>query len=143
MMNEFKTVILDYLNKNKNFIEKNKLKKQLNIKGEEQTQSFCDALDALVEEGSLFFDEKKGYRIFSNELGYAYGEIEINKSGNGFVHTNEGYTIFIESSDLEGALHGDKVLVSSIEFGRRDQFKGKIHKIFKYRIFTEKKVKIF
>ena len=130
-MNELKIVILDYLSENRTFIDKNKLKKQLNIKGEEQTQSFCDALDALVEEGSLFFDEKKGYRIFSNELGYAYGEIEINKSGNGFVHTNEGYTIFIESSDLEGALHGDKVLVSSIEFGRRDQFKGKIHKVLK------------
>ena len=112
-------------------LDKSKLKKQLNIKGEEQTQSFCDALDALVEEGSLFFDEKKGYRIFNNELGFAYGEVEINKLGNGFVHNNDGYTIFIESADLNGALHGDKVLVSSIEFGRRDQFKGKIHKVLK------------
>ena len=130
-MLEFKQLILEYLNKNNAYIDKSKLKKQLNIKGEEQTQSFCSALEGLVEEGSLFFDERKGYRIFTNELGYAYGEIEINKSGNGFVHTKDGYTIFIEGADLNGALNGDKVVVSNIDFGRRDQYKGKVSKVLK------------
>ena len=124
-------VILQYLEVNKNFIKKEELKKKLKIKGEEQTVSFLGALDALVEDGSLFFDERKGYRLFTNELGCVFGEIEINKSGNGFVHTNDGYTIFIDSLSLNGALNGDKVIVSSITFGRKDDFRGEVLRIVK------------
>lgn len=130
-MGNMREMILQYLEENKYFISREELKKKLKIKGEEQTESFLSMLDALVEDGSLFFDERKGYRLFENELGYAFGEIEINKSGNGFVHTNDGYTIFIDKLDLNGALHGDKVLVSSIVFGRKDDFKGEVHKVVK------------
>lgn len=126
-----KDVILEYFNLNNHFISKEELKKRLNIKGEEQTQVFFDALEALVEDGSLFFDTKKGYRLFENDLGMAFGEIEINKSGNGFVHTNDGYNIFIESNDLNGALNGDRVIVSSIVFGKGDSYKGEVYKVIK------------
>ena len=52
----------------------------------------------------MFFDSKKGYKLFTNDLGFAYGEIEINKAGNGFIHTKDGYTIFIAKEDLNGAV---------------------------------------
>ena len=80
---------------------------------------------------SLFFDEKKGYKIFTNDLGYAYGEIEINKSGNGFIHTKDGHIIFISNEDLNGALDGDLVIISSIDFGRKKDFKGVVYKVLK------------
>ena len=130
-MTECKKEIENYFKQNNRFINSDELKKKMNIKGEEQTNLFYDALNKLVEEGSLFFDAKKGYKLFTNDLGFAYGEIEINKAGNGFVHTKDGYTIFIENIDLNGALNGDKVMVSSIDFGRRDQFKGEVHKVLK------------
>lgn len=130
-MVNYKIEIENYFKKNNNFLKAEELKKKMNIKGEEQTNLFYDALNELIEEGSLFFDTKKGYRLFTNDLGFAYGEIEINKSGNGFVHTKDGYTIFIENADLNGSLNGDKVMVSSIDFGRRDEFKGEVHKILK------------
>ena len=130
-MKSIKEMILQYLEKNKHFIKGEELKKKLNIKGEEQTTLFFDVLEALVEDGSLFFDSSKGYRLFENNLGLAFGEIEINKAGNGFVHTNDGYTIFIDAPDLNGALDGDKVIVSSLGIGKKNDYKGEIYKIVK------------
>ena len=103
----------------------------MKISGEEQTGYFFDALKVLEEDGSLFFDKKKGYRILTNDLGFAYGEIEINKEGTGFVHTKDGYKIIIDSQNLNGALNGDYVLISSIEYGKRNDFKGEVYKVLK------------
>ena len=130
-MTAIKNQIQEYFENNNNYIKAEELKRILKIKGEEQTNRFYDDLNALIEEGSLFFDEKKGYKLFTNELGVAYGEIEITKSGNAFVHTNDGYTIFIENKDLNGALDGDSVIISSIDFGRRDEYKGEVYKVIK------------
>ena len=95
-MEYIKSQIIEFCKKNNKFITAADLKKYLKISGEEQTENFFDALKALEEDGSLFFDNKKGYRIFTNDLGVAYGQIEINKSGTGFVHTNDGYKIIIK-----------------------------------------------
>jgi len=130
-MENLKEIILQYVEKNKHFITREELKKNLKIKGEEQTTDFLSALNSLVEEGSLFFDEKKGYKLFENNLGLAFGEIEINKSGNGFVHTKDGHTIFVDKVNLNGALNGDKVIVNSIDFGRREDYIGEVYKIVK------------
>lgn len=124
-------LIKNYFKENNHFIMDNELKKILKIKGEEGINKFYETLEKLVEDGILFFEPKKGYKLFTNDLGYAYGEIEINKSGNGFVNTKDGYTIFISYEDLNGALNGDKVIISSIDFGRRDQFKGEVYKVLK------------
>lgn len=124
-------IIKKYIENNDRYIKAEILKKELKIKGEEQTKLFYCALNKLVEEGCLFFDQKKGYRLLTNELGYAYGEIEINKNGTGFVHTNDGYTILIENCDLNGALNGDKVIVSSINKKRKDYFSGEIYNVLK------------
>ena len=130
-MLKIKDQVIKYFEENDRFVKKEDLKKKLNIKGDEESKEFYFSLDDLVEEGFLFFDDKKGYRLFKNELGFACGEIEINKAGNGFVHTKDGYTIFISNEDLNGSLDGDMVMVSSIDFGRRDQYKGEVYKILK------------
>lgn len=126
-----KEEILKYLVEHNNFVTEHELRKKLGIKGEELTTIFNNYLLELIEEGNIFFDDRKGYRLFTNELGVAFGEIEINKRGNGFVHTNDGYTIFIEHNDLNGSLHGDKVIVKSIDFGRENEFKGEVDKVIK------------
>ena len=118
-MENIETQIINFYKQNNKFIKIEELKKQLKISGEEQTQSFFDALKKLEEVGSLFFDNKKGYRLLTNDLGLVYGEIEINKSGTGFVHTKDGYKIYIANEDLNGALNGDFVLISSIDFDRK------------------------
>lgn len=130
-MEELKSLILKFFTRDRRFYSKNELRKFLKIKGEQQTAIFNNALKALVEDGCLFFDEKKGYTYFSNDMGLAVGEIEINKSGTGFVHTNNGYTILIENNDLKGALNGDTVIVNSINSNRKDFYSGEIYKVIK------------
>ena len=138
-MDELKDLIKNYFEHSKTKITKEALKKKLNIKGEEQTAIFSCALNALVEDGCLFFDKNKHYKLLKNEIGLAYGQIEINKNGCGFVHTNDGYTILIENNDLNGALNGDKVLVNGIVNKRKDFYSGEIYKVLKrkngYAIF--------
>lgn len=126
-----KQQIIEFCKKNNRFIIANDIKKYLKISGEEQTEHFFDALKALEEDGSLFFDKKKGYRILTNDLGFAYGEIEINKEGTGFVHTKDGYKIIVDNKNLNGALNGDYVLISSIDYGRRNDFNGEVYKVLK------------
>lgn len=130
-MEELTSLIKDFFNNDKKFHTKEELHKKLHIKGEKQTNIFNDALKKLVEDGSLFFDYKKGYRTFSNDLGLAFGKIEINKSGTGFVHTNDNHTIIIENRDFNGALNGDSVIVTSINSNRKDYYSGEIYKIVK------------
>lgn len=130
-MEELKSLMLEFFSHDKKFHSKDELRKFLKIKGEEQTTIFNNALNGLVEDGCLFFDDKKGYTYFSNDMGLAVGEIEINKSGTGFVHTNNGYTILIENNDLKGALDGDTVIVNSINSNRKDFYSGEIYKVIK------------
>ena len=130
-MSELKELIIKYFEKNKGKFLKSELRKKFNINGEQQTAIFNCILNELVEDGCLFFDEKGYYRLFTNEIGLAYGEIKINKNGTGFVHTKDGYTILIENPDLNGALEGDKVIVNSISAKRKDFYSGEIYKVLK------------
>ena len=130
-MSELKELIIKYFEKNKGKFLKSELRKKFNINGEQQTAIFNCILNELVEDGCLFFDEKGYYRLFTNVIGLAYGEIKINKNGTGFVHTKDGYTILIENPDLNGALEGDKVIVNSISAKRKDFYSGEIYKVLK------------
>lgn len=130
-MVELKELLKKYFEDTKSKYTKNELRKKLNIKGEKQTAIFDCALSELVEDGCLFLDEKGNYRLFTNEIGLAYGQIEINKNGCGFVHTKDGYTILIENIDLNGALNGDTVIVSSINTKRKDFYSGEVYKVLK------------
>lgn len=129
-MDELKKLLLELFESKKYYTE-NDLRKKLKIKGEEQTNIFNNALNELIEDGSLFFDEKEGYTLMSNKYNLAYGTLEINKQGNGFVHTKDNHTIFISSNELNGALNKDKVIVSDIDLGRKTEYVGSIFRIVK------------
>ena len=57
-MENIKQQIIEFCKKNNRFMALNDLKKYLKINGEQQTELFFDALIALEEDGSLFFDKK-------------------------------------------------------------------------------------
>ena len=129
-MEELVNLLKEFFSKSYKSYDKAEIKKKLNVKGEKQEKILSNALNLLVEEGVLFYD-KKGYRQFPKQDGYAFGKLQINKSGTGFVHTNDGHTILIENSDLNGALDGDNVIVNNIFSKRKDYYHGKIYKITK------------
>lgn len=129
-MEELKDLILEYFKKDNKSYTINDLKKQFKIKGETQTDIFYNAIKTLVENGGLFFDGKT-YKLFTNNLGIVYGEIEINNIGNGIIHTKYG-TIFIDNIHLNGALDKDKVTINEIsKSNKHDCYQGKVYQILK------------
>ena len=119
-MDEIVSLLIDLFSKDTRYHSENELKKHLNIKGEAKEKILFKALDKLTEDGIIFKDKKQGYRIFPTQSGFAFGQLQINKSGTGFVHTNDGHTILIENCDLNGALNGDNVIVTNIFSKRKD-----------------------
>ena len=129
---ELEKEIIKILEQDKKTHNVNEIQKQLNILGEIRRMALEDALQDLSEEGYLIDIDKKGnFKRLTNDSGLAFGTIEINKNGNGHVHTNDGYTIFIPTLKLNGALDGDSVIVSNITPGRKDTYEGEIYKIAK------------
>lgn len=125
------SIIRHFKQNNKGFSFK-ELRNHFEIKGEEQTDIFNNALNSLVEDGSLFFDGKI-YKLFTPDLGLAYGEIEINRMGNGVIHTPYGI-IFVDNNNLNGALNGDKVTVNNIiKSPRRNNYEGEVFQVLKRR----------
>lgn len=131
-MEELMISIVEYFKHNNKGFSIKELRKNFEIKGEEQTDVFNNALNLLVEDGSLFFDGKT-YKLFTPDLGLAYGEIEINRMGNGVIHTPYGI-IFVDNNNLNGALNGDKVTISNIiKSPRRNNYEGKVFQVLKRR----------
>lgn len=129
-MEEVRQRILDFLNEKKGYCAVNLLKKKLNIKGEEQTTGFICAIEALIEDGSLFFDPDKGVRIFTNDLGYLYGVLHFQAKKGYFVVSRDQYKIFIDEDKLGGALEGDSVIVANIRLGKK-RYYGDVFQILK------------
>ena len=131
-MEELMNSIIEYFKQNNKGFSFNELRKNFEIKGEERTNIFNNALKLLVEDGGLFFDGKI-YKLFTPDLGLAYGEIEINRIGNGIIHTPYGM-IFIDNKNLNGALNGDKVTISNItKSQRKNNYQGEVFQILKRR----------
>ena len=131
-MEELMSSIVEYFKHNNKGFSIKELRKNFEIKGEEQTDVFNNALNLLVEDGSLFFDGKT-YKLFTPDLGLAYGEIEINRMGNGVIHTPYGI-IFVDNNNLNGALNGDKVTICNIiKSPRRNNYEGKVFQVLKRR----------
>lgn len=131
-METLEQLIYTYFKENKKSYTTQELRKQFKIKGEEQTNIFNSALKSLVEKGSLFFDGKV-FKLFTKELGFAYGEIVINRVGNGVVRTEYGI-IFISEKSLNGALNGDKVIISNIIKSKNHMnYVGEVYQVLKRR----------
>ena len=129
---ELKSEIKKIFDQDKKTHNLSDLQRELNIIGEIKQMALEDAINDLAEKGYLINTNKKGnFKRLTNDSGLAFGTIEINKNGNGHVHTNDGYTIFIPSLKLNGALDGDSVIVSNIVPGRKNTYEGEIYKIAK------------
>ena len=131
-MDELSQKVLSYLEISKKKLSFSNLKKELEIKGEEQTNVFERALSTLVENGSLFFNTKTlEYETMKNKPDFIVAKLIVDKSGVPYVR-DDARKIYIDIENLNGALDGDTVIVTNIY--RDDIFKrnhGEIFKILK------------
>ena len=128
---ELELEIKKILGKDKKTHSLSDIQKELDVFGKIKRMALEDALNDLMEDGYLIGDKRGNVKRLTNDSGLAFGTIEINKNGNGHVHTNDGYTIFIPSLKLNGALEGDSVIISNIIPSRKDTYEGEIEKIVK------------
>lgn len=88
-------------------------------------------LDELVAAGSLKETSKGKYKLKS-KTGYVVGEIDMNKSGNAFVISDDiSDDIFIPFTNLNSAMHGDTVKVSLYARRKGSRIEGEVVEIIK------------
>jgi len=85
--------------------------RKLGVKEDEYRQ-FTDLLGQMRREGLLVQIKKKRYAI-PEKVGLAVGRLECNRGGFGFVRllSQQGEDVYIAREDLNGAMHGDVVVI--------------------------------
>lgn len=87
------------------------INKKLHYKSIKGINDLQKTLDKMTTEGILHKSKKREYMLMSNTKTLKCGFLRINRSGNGFVDTNDGPDIFVHSEHLNGAINGDFVEV--------------------------------
>ena len=87
------------------------INKKLHYKSIKGINDLQKTLDKMTTEGILHKSKKREYMLMSNTKTLKCGFLRINRSGNGFVDTNDGPDIFVHSEHLNGAINGDYVEV--------------------------------
>ncbi|MEY8321395.1 ribonuclease R [Lachnospiraceae bacterium 46-61] len=97
----------------------------------EDRQYFEQIINELLEEGKVV-ETKKGKLMSPKALNMEQGTFLAHSKGFGFVEREQGEDIFIPASQINGAMHKDKVLYrisKKEEYGKRAE--GEIVKILK------------
>lgn len=129
-MEDLMKYILEYFETTRKKLTYESAKKVLKIKGEKQTEIFNSALNTLVENGCLFFDDKKGeYETIKNRPNVFSATLCFDKNGLAYIK-KDNKNIYIEAKDLNGALAGDSILVNNF-YEKIKKYYGKVLKIIK------------
>ena len=105
------------------------LKKLFKIKGEERTKIFDRVLRTLVENGSLFFNEREEYETIKNKPTLVPAILRFDKGGAAYVKVGK-QKIFVEEKDLNGALDNDNVILDNI-YENHNRLYGSVYRITK------------
>ena len=93
-----------------------------------ELQELQKNLQDLVETGLLHETRKSEYILIKNCKTLRTGIITINRTGNGFLLV-EGPDIYIDKSNLNGAINGDMVEIDLINY--QNSVEGKVIRILK------------
>jgi ribonuclease R len=82
----------------------------------EDREAFRQVIDELEADGHIIKTRKNRYGA-SGRMGFAAGRFQGNERGYGFVlpDNSEHGDIFIQTENINGAMHGDRVLVKVIK----------------------------
>ncbi len=98
---------------------------------EPRYRDFKRLLETLVEEGRLY-QVKGGRYAVPDKINLAVGRLTVIRSGDGFVNTpGDEDDVFVRSSDLESAMHGDRVVARIERRPRGKNPAGRVIKVLK------------
>lgn len=95
----------------------------LGLKTASEYKELQEALDELVREYVVFFTKKEKYILLKNCPGLKVGKLSVNKKGFGFVILDKEDDLYVEASNMNGAIDGDIVLAEKFMSGVRKEAK--------------------
>lgn len=95
----------------------------LGLKTALEYKELQEALDELVKEYVVFFTKKEKYILLKNCPGLKVGKLSVNKKGFGFVILDKEDDLYVEASNMNGAIDGDIVLAEKFMSGVRKEAK--------------------
>ena len=109
---------------------KDELARLFKIKNKERKE-FNRILEELEDEGLIFMDHRKKYRLVDNDK-FFFGKLQTNAKGFGFlISENLDEDIYISKNNLNSALNGDEVIVRRYRESSGDKPEGKVLSIVK------------
>lgn len=129
-----KSCILDILKKENKALSIYEINDLLNLSSSEEFKNLMDIIKELIDENKVYHTKKDKYILFENSHLYV-GKLIVNKKGYGFVDINTNEDIYISSKNMNGALHGDTVVVE-VTSKKGLELEGRILKIVKREIKT-------
>ncbi len=121
-----KNKILEVLEDIKEPIEIMDINDKLGLTSPEELSKLIKDIENLVDEFYIQRTKKNKYRLMKYCSEYKAGDLSVNSKGDGFLLL-DGKDLFIKSKNLNGAVHGDRVLCETFLYNNKEE--GKVIKI--------------
>ncbi len=102
--------IIELLTKTDKALSVNEINDALGFSSVEELKELLKVLNKLEDELKIYRTKKNNYLLFNNSH-LKIGTIIANKKGYGFVDIEGDEDVFIPPINMNGAIHGDKVIV--------------------------------
>ena len=119
--------ILELLTKTENALSVHQINDNLGFSTVEELKELLKVLNNMEDNLKIYRTKKDNYMLFQNSH-LKVGKMIINKKGFGFVDIEGTEDVFIAPTNLNGAIHNDKVIVE-ITSKKGIQLEGRILKI--------------
>ena len=126
--------ILEVLNRCDKALTIYEVSEELGVSSVSDIEALCDELRKLEEESLIYHTNKDKYMLLANSH-LRRGVIRVNKKGFGFVSLSSGEdNIYIDVSNMNGAIHNDIVIVEIISKKNLSRVEGRVLKVVKRQI---------
>ncbi len=122
-----KEKIVEVLDKQQKAIDLMQINDLLNLKTSEDFQELTNNINELIKDGIVHETKKHDYILVKYCSSLITGTISVTKSGNAFLNIPDEDDIYIDRSNVNGAINNDKVLVDIFSYHGKKE--GKVIKI--------------
>ncbi len=106
--------IIEYIKREKRALSVHELETLLSLSSVEDLKNLLKALNNLEEQAKIYHTRKDKYMLFEDSNSRV-GNLQVTTKGTGYVLLESGEEIKVESSNLNGAINKDKVIVNIID----------------------------
>jgi len=124
--------LLQYLKENNKAVSFMEIQKALQIEKKQDLTKLANILNELTNDFILYQTKKNKYLLLEKSH-LKKGRLIVNKKGFGFVSIEQGDDIFISENNMNGAIHGDIVVVEPISKGAINE-EGRVLEIVKRQL---------